>query len=62
MEILRVTKIGNRMNNLENFHVFNVRRLDNQINGKDTVKHNVIFHIKSEKLVQRAYPTVNSSL
>jgi len=43
MEILRVTKKGNKMNTLEKFHMYNVTRLDNKINDKGTLKYNVIF-------------------
>jgi hypothetical protein len=43
MEILHITKKDNKMNTLEKFHMYNVTRLDNQINEKDTVRHNVIF-------------------
>jgi len=43
MEILRVNKKGNKKNTLEKFHMYNVTRLDNQINDKGTVKYNVIF-------------------
>jgi len=42
-EILHVTKKGNMMNTLEKFHIYNATRLDNQINEKDPVKHNVTF-------------------
>jgi len=31
------------MNTLKKFHIYNVKRLDNQVNEKDPVKHNVIF-------------------
>jgi hypothetical protein len=37
------------INTLENFHIHNVTRLDNQINDKGTVKYNVIF----ETITQR---------
>jgi hypothetical protein len=43
VKILHVTKKGNMMNTLEKFHIYSVTRLDNQINGKDTVKNNAIF-------------------
>jgi hypothetical protein len=43
MEILHVAKKGNKMNTLEKFHVYNVTRLDSQINDKGTVKYSVIF-------------------
>jgi hypothetical protein len=43
MGILHVTKKRNMMNILEKFHIYNVTRLDNQVNEKDPVKHNVIF-------------------
>jgi hypothetical protein len=38
VEILHVTEKGNKMNTLENFHIYNATRLDNQINDKVTVK------------------------
>jgi len=31
------------MNTHEKFHIYNVTRLDNQINDKDTINYNVIF-------------------
>jgi hypothetical protein len=43
MEILHVTKNYNMMNTLKKFHIYNVKRLDDQVNEKDPVKHNVIF-------------------
>jgi len=43
MGILHVTKKCNKMNTLEKFHIYNVTRLDNQVNEKDPVKHNVTF-------------------
>jgi hypothetical protein len=43
MEILHATKKGNKMHTLEKVHIYNVTRLDNQINGKGTVKYNVLF-------------------
>ena len=36
-------------NNLEIFHMYKVKRLDNQINGNGTVKYDVIF----DKIIQR---------
>jgi len=45
MEILHVTKKGNMMNTLEKFHIYSIMRLDNQVNEKDPVKHNVIFDL-----------------
>jgi hypothetical protein len=38
MEILHVTKKGNMMNTLEKFHIYNVTRLDNQVNEEDPDK------------------------
>jgi hypothetical protein len=43
MELLHVTKKGNMINTLEKFHMYNVTRLHNQINEKDTVQRNVLF-------------------
>jgi hypothetical protein len=43
MESLHVTEKGNVMNTLKKFHIYNVTRLDNQVNEKESVKHNVIF-------------------
>ena len=43
MEILHTIKKGNKMNTHEKFHIYNVTRLDNQINDKDTINYNVIF-------------------
>jgi len=40
MEIWHVNKKGNMMNTLEKFHIYNTR-LDNQVNERDPVKHNV---------------------
>ena len=37
------------MNNLDRFHIYNVTRLDNQINGKGTIKYNVMF----DTIIQR---------
>jgi len=36
MEILRITVKGSMMNTLERFHIYNEKRLDNQINDKCT--------------------------
>jgi len=38
MEILHITKKGIMMNTLERFHIHNVKRLDNQVNDKCTLK------------------------
>jgi hypothetical protein len=43
MEILHITKKGSMMNTLEGFRIYNVTRLDNQIDDKCTVKYNAIF-------------------
>jgi len=43
MEILHITKKGSMMNTLERFHIYNITRLDNQINDKCTVAYNAIF-------------------
>lgn len=43
MEILHITKKGIMMNTLEIFHIYNVKRLDYQVNDKCTVKYNAIF-------------------
>ena len=45
MEILHVTKKGNMINTLKKFHTYNTTRLNNQVNEKDLVKHNVIFDL-----------------
>ena len=37
------------MNTLEGFHIYNVTRLDNQINDKGTVKYNAIFDTVTQK-------------
>lgn len=33
------------MNTLKKFHIYNITRLDNQVNEKDPIKHNVIFDL-----------------
>lgn len=43
MEILRVVNKGGRINTLENFHVFNIKPLDNQINDRCTAKINLFL-------------------
>jgi len=60
MEILHVAKKGNVMNTLEKFHIYNVTRLDNQINEKDKVKHNVIFGTLIQNNSYRGNPPSNS--
>jgi len=49
MEILHVTKKGNMMNTLERFHIYNVTRLENQINDHRRVKYNAIFDTRIHK-------------
>ena len=49
MEILHITKKGIMINTLERFHICNVKRLDNQVNDKFTVKYNAIFDILIHK-------------
>ena len=43
MEVLHINKKGNIMNTLERFHIYNVTKLDNQVNNKGTVKQNTII-------------------
>jgi len=42
MEILHMTKKGSMMNTLERFRIYNVTRLDNQINDKYGVKYVIL--------------------
>jgi hypothetical protein len=56
MEILHVIKKSNVMNTLEKFHKCNVTILDNQINEKDKVKHNVIFGTFIQNNSYRGHP------
>ena len=50
MKVLHVNKKGNTVITLGRFHMYNVTKLDNQINDKGTVKQNIIFDI----LIQRS--------
>jgi hypothetical protein len=43
METLYITNKGSIVKTLEKFHIYNLTRLDNQINDKSTVKYNAIF-------------------
>ena len=55
MEVLHVNKKGNMMNTLERFHIYNVIKLDNQINDKGTVKQNVIFDTITQRNSYRGH-------
>ena len=57
MEVLRIKKKGNMMNTLESLHIYNVTRLDNQINCEGTAKQNVIFDTVIRRNSGRAHPT-----
>ena len=53
------------MNTLERFHIYKVKRLDNQVNGKRRVKYNAVFdkiHINSQKLLETAFTAVSPSI
>ena len=58
MEVLHITKKGNMMNTLERFHIYNVTKLDNQINDKGTLKYNVIFDIIIQRDSHRGHSTL----
>jgi hypothetical protein len=55
MEILHITKKESMMNTLERFHIFNERRLDNQISDNYTVKYNAIFDTLIHKKKHRGH-------
>ena len=52
-----VTGKGNMMNTVLKFHIYNVTRLDNQINEKDTVEHNVIFDMLIQNNSYKGHPS-----
>ena len=43
MEILHIKKKGSMINTLERFYIYNVTKIDNQINDKGTAKQNILF-------------------
>jgi hypothetical protein len=49
MEILHITKKESMMNTLERFHIYNVTRLENQINDKCRIKYSFIFDTRIHK-------------
>ena len=55
MEILHITEERSMINTLERFHIYNVTRLDNQINDKCIVKYNAIFDIITHKNSHRGH-------
>ena len=58
MEVLHINKKGNMMNTLERFHIYNVTKLDNQINDKGTVKQNIIFDTVIQRSSCRGHSTL----
>ena len=43
MDILFITKKGKMMDTVQIFHIYNEIKIDNQTNGKGTVRPNIIF-------------------
>ena len=44
-------------NTLERFHIYNERKIDNQINDKGTVEQNIIFDTIIRRSSGRGHPT-----
>ena len=57
MEVLYIKKKGNMMNTLERFHIYNETKLDSQINGKGTVKQNIVFDTVIRRSPGRGHAT-----
>ena len=58
VEVLHVIKKGSMMNTLERFHIYNVTKLDSQINDKGTVKINIIFDTIIQRSTGRGHSTL----
>ena len=43
MEVLHIVKKGKMMDTLEKFHIYKETKLENQINDKNTIIHNILF-------------------
>ena len=59
MKILRAVKKGKMMNSLENFHIYQETKQENQINDKNTVTKNIIFDALISEQTDRGYPVHN---
>ena len=58
MEVLHINKKGSMKNTLERFHIYNVTKLDSQINDKSTAKQIIIF----DAIIQRSSGRGHSTL
>ena len=58
VEVLHIIKKGSMMNTLERFHIYNVTKLDSQINDKGTVKINIIFDTIIQRSTGRGHSTL----
>jgi hypothetical protein len=55
MRVLYSTKKGKLMDTMERFYIFKETRDNNQINDKNTAKHNIIFDIIVREEASRAH-------
>ena len=47
---------GKMMDTLEKFHIHQETKLGRQINNKNTVNQNILFHTKIQKVSNRGHP------
>ena len=62
MEILHIKKKGSMINTLERFYIYNVTKIDNQINDKGTAKQNILFDTIIWRSSSRGHPTQHPSV
>jgi hypothetical protein len=60
MDTTHFTSKGRPMNTLEKFYIFCKTKLNNQINDKSTVKHNIIFETIVQQDPYRGIPNTYS--
>ena len=56
MNILHTIKKGKMMDTLEKFHIYNITKLVNQINDKNTIMQNILFYILIQRNTARGHP------
>jgi hypothetical protein len=56
MEVVYTTTKGKQMDTIENYHIYKETHNNNQINDRDTVKHNPIFETLVHRTKQRGQP------
>jgi hypothetical protein len=57
MKVLYKTNKGKLMNTMEKYYIYKETQMNNQINGRNTAKHNIIFDTLVHESASRARTT-----